>query len=296
MVHGLIRPHMNLRETIQQASTQIVRRDAETLALHLLGRNRAWLLAHPDDEVPANLQDAFQHLVERRARHEPLQYLTGHQEFYGLDLHVTPDVLIPRPETELLVEQVLAWAEMQFTPPASPSLRLIDVGTGSGAIAIALATCLPDATITALDRSPAALEVARANAERLGLLPPRLQFLQSDLLAAHRAPTNDQTARSQVDAVISNPPYIPQSDAPTLQPEVRDFEPHLALFAGEDGLEIYRRLIPQVWAALRPGGLLALEFGFDQKAALQALLITWNNVRIFEDLAGIPRVVLAERC
>lgn len=286
---------MNLRETIQKASTRILRRDAETLALHLLGQNRAWLFAHPDEELPFTLHEALEHLIERRTRHEPLQYLTGQQEFYGLDLHVTPDVLIPRPETELLVEKVLAWAGSQPTLPASTPLRLIDVGTGSGAIALALATYLPSAMIAALDRSPAALEIAQGNAKRLDLLSPRLQFLVSDLLAALSGRANGEVGNFPVDVVISNPPYVPQADAPTLQPEVRDYEPHLALFAGEDGLEIYRRLIPQAKEVLRSGGLLALEFGFGQKAALGDLLTTWHNVHFFEDLAGIPRIVLAER-
>lgn len=286
---------MNVRDAIQEASAKILRRDAETLLLHVLRQGRAWLFAHPDDDISDAALDLFTSFVERRARHEPLQYLTGHQEFFGLDLGVTPDVLIPRPETEALVEAVLAWLHAQQTPSAAANLHLVDVGTGSGAIAIALVTHLPTARITALDQSLAALRVARGNAERLGLLSKRLLFLESDLLDALPAVTAEGAEAGRIDVIVSNPPYVPQLDMPTLQPEVRDFEPHLALFAGPDGLAIYRRLIPQCWAALRPGGLLALEFGFGQKNALAGLLGAWNNVCFHDDLAGIPRIVLAER-
>ena len=286
---------MNLYQAIQRASTKILRRDAETLWLHLLGQNRAWLLAHPDHDPSPELCDAFDELVARRAQHEPLQYLTGNQEFYGLPLHVTPDVLIPRPETEILVESVLAWAVLQSVSAPEIPLHLVDLGTGSGAIALALAAHLPGANITALDRSPAALKIARANADRLGLRSPRLRFLLSDLLSALADSPPGGNEPAGVDAIVSNPPYVSQGDAATLQPEVRDFEPHLALFAGADGLDIYRRLIPEAWAALRPAGLLALEFCFGQKAALEALLRPWRNVRFLGDLAGIPRVALAER-
>ena len=285
---------MQVRQAVQEGSTRIVRRDAETLLLHLLARNRAWLHAHPDHDLPVEVCDAFDELVARRASHEPLQYLTGTQEFYGLALHVTPDVLIPRPETEILAEAVITWANRQADSVRESPLHIVDVGTGSGAIALALAAHLPAATITALDRSPAALGVARGNAVTLGLNSPRLLFLLSDLLSALPGAADQICAFAQVDAIVSNPPYVPQADAPTLQPEVRAFEPHLALFAGEDGLEIYRRLIPQASAALRPGGLLALEFGFGQRAALDELLGQWHNVRFLDDLAGIPRVALAE--
>ncbi len=286
---------MTLRDTLQRASAHIARRDAETLALHLLERDRPWLLAHPEVEIPAVLDDFFWSLVKRRAAHEPLQYLTGHQEFFGLDLRVTPDVLIPRPETELLVEEVLRWAR---TEPRSRS-RLVDVGTGSGAIAIALACNLGafgreepiPGRITALDLSPAALAIAKENASRHGVAT-RIEFLKSDLLAALEP---GLSAGRLFDAVVSNPPYVPQIDAPDLQPEVRDFEPHLALFAGNDGLEVYRRLIPQAWGALRPGGLLGMEFGFGQQPALAALLRDWHGVEFRDDLAGIPRVALARK-
>ncbi|MGI4827131.1 MAG: peptide chain release factor N(5)-glutamine methyltransferase [Janthinobacterium lividum] len=278
---------LTAKSVIVQAASRVARRDAETLLLHVLGRDRAWLLAHPDALLTAAQDATFDALITRRAAREPLQYLTGYQEFYGLDLHVSPAVLIPRPETELLVEAVLDWAQ----EPVPASLHLVDVGTGSGAIALALATHLASAEITALDLSLEALAVAQANAQRLGLAK-RVRFLHSDLLDA--VPPN-LTSGHRVDAIVSNPPYVPQKDKPTLQPEVRDFEPHGALFAGDDGLAIYQRLIPEAFALLRPRGLLAMEFGFGQKADLATLLHSWENVRFLDDLAGIPRVVLATR-
>lgn len=275
---------MNVRETLLEAANSIARRDAETLLAHLLQRNRAWLIAHDDNEVPEAQRSELRKLTARRAAHEPLQYLIGIQEFYGLPLKVTRDTLIPRPETELLVEEVLEWTAHH---PATIPLRLLDVGTGTGAIALALAKHLPGAQITACDLSAAALDVAQQNATSLQL-GNRIHFLLSDLMSA--LPTD-----AQFDIVVSNPPYVPTTDAATMQPDVRDFEPHTALFAGDDGLDIYRRLIPQAHAALRRGGLLALEFGFGQRDALRTLLHGWNNMQFLDDYAGIPRIALAER-
>ena len=270
----------NVHTALAEAATQIARRDAEALLGHVLGRDRAWVFAHPEAVLGEQELGTLRHLVQRRAAHEPLQYLTGVQEFYGLKLQVTADTLIPRPETELLVEQVLAWAAQQPN-----RLRLLDVGTGTGAIALALAAHLPQAEIVACDVSAAALAVARQNAERLGL-GSRMRFVESDLLAAFAAGT-------ALDAIVSNPPYVATGDAAGLQRDVVDYEPHLALFAGEDGLEVYRRLIPQARLALRPGGLLALEFGFGQQQALAELLVGWSEVGFVKDYAGIPRVALA---
>ncbi len=279
---------MTLREAIARTSTTIARRDAELLLQHVLRRDRPWLLAHPEAELSPHDFEQLTDLAARRTLHEPLQYLTGHQEFYGLDLCVTPNVLIPRPETELLVETVLSWVGQSGY---MQSLRVLDIGTGSGAIALALAARLPKALLTAVDLSPAALAVARANAERLGLAD-RVTFAQSDLLDA--LGTNKWSAEPW-DVIVSNPPYVASSELPGMQPEVRDFEPHLALFAGADGLDIYCRLIPQALRHLRHGGLLALEFGFGQRADLAHLLHGWHNVEILDDLAGIPRVARAER-
>lgn len=276
---------MTLRDALTEASCAIARRDAETLLAHLLGCDRAWMLAHITDELDGSIHVRLRELVERRAHNEPLQYLTGMQEFYGLSLRVTPDVLIPRPETEHLVEAVLAWAAARSSSERRP-LRVADVGTGSGAIAIALARDLPGAQITAFDLSSAALSVARENAAA-HRCPDRIVFQQNDLLA-------DVTPAS-FDVVVSNPPYVALREAPTLAPEVVKYEPHTALFAGDDGLRIYERLIPQAHLALSAGGLLALEFGFGQREALAALLEGWNTLRFLEDYAGIPRVALAER-
>jgi release factor glutamine methyltransferase len=277
---------MTLQQAIAEASTFISRRDAEVLLTHLLQRDRAWLFLHGDDELAAPDSAALRELVARRAEHEPLQHITGVQEFFGLALRVTRDTLIPRPETEHLVEAVLAWASTQTS-----GLRLLDVGTGTGAIALALARHLSQAEIVACDLSAAALEVARDNARELGL-EQRVRFQLSDLLEAY-GPELRQGRRFS--AVVSNPPYVPAGDAAQMQPEVRDFEPHGALFAGDDGLDVYRRLIPQAHAALAPGGLLAMEIGFGQREALAELLSQWKDVRFLDDYAGIPRVVLAAR-
>ena len=287
---------MTLKQLLDESSRRIARRDAETLLIHVVGRDRAWLLAHPEAELPPETMAEFEAFVSRREANEPLQYLTGRQEFFGMELHVTPSVLIPRPETELLVEAVLEWVRAHLLaerpdPESDASARIVDVGTGSGAIALALAKMLPGAEIWSVDLSEAALDVATGNAERLGL-KDRVRFLRSDLLAATLPP---QALAGAFDVVISNPPYVPVGDAPTMQPEVRDFEPHLALFAGEDGLEVYRRLIPQAGEALRPGGLLAMEFGFGQKEALASLLSAWVDVRFLDDYAAIPRIVLANK-
>jgi release factor glutamine methyltransferase len=272
---------MTLRDALLEAAASIDRRDAEVLLAHLLERERAWLLAHPESALSAGQLAEFSALVNRRAAREPLQYITGVQEFFGFRLKVTPATLIPRPETEHLVEAVLAWAALQ----PRGALRVLDVGTGSGAIAIALAKRLPDAEVAASDVSAAALAVARDNAERLGA---RVRFVESDLLAAF-------ADGPQFDVIGANPPYVPHTDGAMLQAEVRDHEPHVALFGGTDGLDVYRRLIPQARAALRAGGLLAMELGFGQQEPLRELLQGWHDVRFVEDYAGIARIALAER-
>jgi release factor glutamine methyltransferase len=256
-------------------------RDAERLLLHTLQIPRTTLLAHPTRELSAIEESVYESNIARRLKNEPIQYITGEQEFYGLPLKVTPAVLIPRPETEHLVEAVL-----QRLAPDQPH-RIVDIGTGSGAIAIALAVHLPQANITAVDLSPEALKVAQANAETHAVAN-RINFVQSDLLAgiANEFP---------YDAIVSNPPYIPESDSPTLHPEVRDHEPHAALFSGSEGLDIYRRLIPQARALLRPNGFIALEIGHGQCEALASLLSDWHDVNFVDDLQQIPRVALASR-
>jgi release factor glutamine methyltransferase len=284
---------MTLREALTEAATTIDRREAETLLAHLLFRDRPWLIAHADSELSTTLQHSYRALIARRAAKEPIQYLTGHQEFYGLNLRVTPDTLIPRPETELLVEAVLHWIADQphLRAPRIP-VRILDVGTGTGAIALALATHLPAANITATDLYPAPLSIAEHNAGRLDL-GHRITFLQSDLLTASPFAT-----APPFDVIVSNPPYVSLYEAATMPDEVLKHEPHTALFAGPHGLDIYRRLLPAAHAALAPNGLLALEFGFGQRDALSTLFHKpangpWENLRFLNDYAQIPRIALA---
>ncbi len=283
-------PCLTLREAVSTAAGQLRAgtspasdplRDAETLLLHLLKAPRTLLFTEPDRKLTFAQQDAYAALVNRRLAYEPMQYIIGQQEFYGLNLRVTPAVLIPRPETELLVEAVLQRL------PHDHTLRIADVGTGSGAIAATVAANLPQAQVFALDLSAAALEVAQANVATHGL-EQRVRLVESDLLAA-------VAAEDAFDAILSNPPYVPLSDRETLHPQVREYEPALALFAEDDGLAIYRRLIPQAFAALKPGGLLALEIGYGQSAAIVEMLATWSSVEVLDDLQQIPRVVLARR-
>jgi release factor glutamine methyltransferase len=261
--------------------------DAEALFLHLArknvpGRNRAWLVTHWDTPTMPHEGSELNELVERRRAGEPIQYITGETEFYGLPFQVTPDVLIPRPETEHLVEKVIELAA------AFSQLRIVDVGCGSGAIAIALAHHLPHAAITAIDLSAPALAVARENAELNGLTS-RISFLQGDLLA----PVRDEA----FDIVVSNPPYVPNADRASLAVEVREYEPALALFTEGDGRNIYRRLIPAAFAVLVPGGCLALEFGFGQSSAVAELLTGagFDEIDFVPDLQSIPRVAIARR-
>lgn len=258
------------------------RRDAETLLLHALRKDRAWLVAHSSDQALDGETAWFADLLQRRLRGEPIQYITGEQEFYGLPFHVTHDVLIPRPETEHLVEKALALAG-GFEQP-----RIADVGTGSGAIAVALAHHLPHAQITALDISRPALEIARGNAERNGVAGS-IRFVQSDLLAS--------VADERFEMVVSNPPYVPTMDRDSLSVEVREHEPPLALFAGDDGLDVYRRLIPDAFSALEAGGFLALEIGYGQSDAVAELMTCagFQGIEFMPDLQGIARVACGRR-
>jgi release factor glutamine methyltransferase len=258
------------------------RLDAETLLLHLIQRDRAFLIAHSDEDLNAEGAVRYYALVERRLAGEPIQYITGQTEFYGLPFRVDSSVLIPRPETEHLVEKVLSLAE------AFPNPRIVDVGTGSGAIAIALAHKLPSASITAIDLSAPALAMAQANAEQ-NAVTNRIRFLQADLLA----PVAGETFH----IVVSNPPYVAETDRASLAVEVRDHEPELALFAGDDGLAVYRKLIPQAQAVLVPGGFIALEIGSGQHSAVADLLAAsrFTQIDFTPDLQGIQRVVTALR-
>ncbi len=280
---------MNLREALTTASTRLSQqpdlkttaaRDAELLLLHTLQLPRTILFTDSTRPLSSAEAELYEANVARRLTLEPIQYITGTQEFFGLAFHVTPAVLIPRPETELLVETVLAML------PNDRPLRIVDIGTGSGAIAISVAKLHSQVSMTALDLSTEALVIARENAEAHHVAD-RIRFLQSDLLAKVEGET--------FDAILSNPPYIPTTDRPTLHPQVRDHEPHTALFAGLSGMDIYSRLIPQAYEALVPGGLLALEIGYGQLEAIENLLLGWTDITHREDLQGIPRTVLARR-
>ena len=340
---------MTLREALQHAEEQLragphpprARLDAEALLLHLTGKNRAWLLTHAADPFGGCTATQYAALLQRRLRGEPIQYITGQCEFYGLPLRVTRDVLIPRPETEHLVETAIhllmgapglapetwesknqgapkfisdlgqrktsgapsmasaagerhGWESNEPRPAAgAPGLdsetwagSILDIGTGSGAIAIALAHHLPEARVTAIDLSASALSLAEENARHNAVT---IRFLQGDLLAP--------VAGETFDLIVSNPPYVADADLSTLDPEVRDFEPHTALFAGPEGLAIYRRLIPAAFAALVPGGWLLLEIGYGQAESVPALCAAAGLHRITTtpDLQGIPRVVAAAR-
>jgi release factor glutamine methyltransferase len=266
---------------------------AELLLLHVLGRDRAWLYAHPEEVIPGLDAHRFLSLILRRAEGEPTQYIIGKQEFWGLEFEVTPDVLIPRPETEHVIEVALdRLAVREIRAGRKPTLtgeglHIIDVGTGSGCIAIALAKELPGARILATDISVAALAVARRNAARNGFAD-RINFLEANLLGGSVA---------KYELVVSNPPYVGRKEKETLMREVRDREPELALYGGEEGYEFYADLIGQAARALLPGGLLILELGHDSLPAVQPLLDlpNWTNVGVTKDLAGINRVIAAAR-
>ncbi|SPF38442.1 Release factor glutamine methyltransferase [Candidatus Sulfotelmatobacter kueseliae] len=273
------------------------RMNAELLLMFTLSCDRAYLHAHPEHELTAEEQSGYEAALAERARGVPAQYITGHQEFWGMDLIVTPAVLIPRPETEHVIETVLELETSDVRPQTSAKalgsevrrlrseVRIVDVGTGSGCIALALAKELPGAEIHATDISSGALEIARANAAR-HQLENRIQFHQTDLLAG-LAP--------DFDFIVSNPPYVGESEEDQVQLEVRKFEPRVAVFAGPSGLEVIARLIPQAREALRPGGWLVMEISGTIADAIRRLLEGWDEVRISPDLQGIPRVARARK-
>jgi release factor glutamine methyltransferase len=265
---------------LEAAGIEESRISAEVLMFHVLGCDRAYLFGHPERELTRGEQSRYEEFVSRRAGGEPLQYLTGHQEFWRADFLVSPAVLIPRPETEHIIEVVLDLVQ-RFA--LGPRLKVVDVGTGSGAIAVTVARELPKAEVHAVDLSPDALEVARTNAERLGA---HVQFMVSDVLA-------DVVRDGSYDLVVSNPPYIGLNEQ--VQDVVKGYEPHMALFAGDDGLDVIRRMVPQAFEALRSGGWLVTEIGYSQAEAVKSLLSAWQEVHSVPDLAGIPRVIVARK-
>jgi len=290
----------DLRSALRDAIAQLERENvpspalaAELLLMHALGHDRAWLYAHPEHELDKTAHEKYFSLVARRASGAPTQHLTGHQEFWGLDFEVTPDVLIPRPETEHVIEvalQRLGISEGSDSPRRQTEFRIADIGTGSGCVAIALAHELPAAHIVATDISAAALEVARRNATSHEVAS-RIEFIECDLLEAllHQSPL--------FDLIASNPPYIAHREAASLAREVREHEPEAALYGGETGVEMYAPLIAQAAKLLKPGGILVLELGHDSADHVSRLLETqeWANVALTNDLAGIPRIASAQR-
>jgi release factor glutamine methyltransferase len=285
---------------------------AELLLMHALGRDRTWLYAHPEEMIADSEAQRFANLIARRVAGEPTQHLNGKQEFWSLEFEVTRDVLIPRPETEHVIEVALdrlAVRELRGGRKQTLSgegLQIADIGTGSGCIAIALAKELPGATIYATDISLAAIKVAARNAIRHGF-GDRIHLILCNLLErfaadARRSPPFDSPliplcSPLLFDLIVSNPPYVGRREAATLMGEVRDHEPEIALYGGEEGYEFYAELIAQSAAHLKPGGILVLELGHNSLPAVQPLLDapTWTNVGVTNDLAGIPRVIAAER-
>jgi len=263
------------------------RMNGEVLLMFTLGCDRAYLYSHPERELSSEEESRYEEAVERRASGYPSQYITGHQEFWGLDLIVTPAVLIPRPETEHIVEVVLEIARAADYKVQAGRPKLVDVGTGSGAIALALAKELPAAEVLAVDVSSTALEIARANAARLQL-QSRVNFREGDVLEA-------VVSDASFDFVISNPPYVALSEADKVQDVVKKYEPKVAVFAGEHGLDIIRRLIPQALEALRPGGYLVMEIGYSMSEAVMSIMDAFEDVHAVPDLAGIPRVVVGRK-
>jgi release factor glutamine methyltransferase len=286
---------MTVTEAVQEGARKLrdssVDEDRRTAALLLgqvLGLDRAQLLIRSNQIVTDSQLGDYLRLVERRAAGEPLQYITGLQEFYGLEFVVTPDVLIPRPETEFVVGRILTLAK--GTRSARPVI--VDVGTGSGCISIALARHISDLRVIAIDVSAKALNIARANAERHGVAA-RIEFIEGDMFEA----LSGRNLEGLIDFVASNPPYLPTIDRGSLQREVRDWEPSVALFAGREGLDFYKRLFDEARPFVRQGGCLVCEIGYGQLEAIRHTIDSahWEYVDVTSDLQGIPRVVTVRR-
>jgi release factor glutamine methyltransferase len=264
---------------LEEAAVGAPRLTAEVLLLHAISANqscdRAWLYAHSSDELREVWWIHYGRYLHERMQGRPTQYITGRQEFYGREFRVTPDVLIPRSETEHVIEASL--------PRVAAASRILDIGVGSGGIAITLAL-ETKAHVFATDVSKAALRVAAENARRWGA---DISLVACDLGSA--------LAYGSFDMVVSNPPYVPARDRERLQREVRDFEPNIALFGGEEGLDVYRRLIPEAWRLLKPGGWLIMELGYDSSGPVREMLGAWRNIEVVKDLAGIARVIAARK-
>ena len=263
------------QQLLEDARISVPRLTAEVLLAHAAGCDRSWLYAHSGEELRELWWIHYGRYLHERLNGKPTQYITGRQEFYGRDFRVTPEVLIPRPETEHVVEAALE--------RAGGARRIVDIGTGSGAIAVTLALETV-AYVVGTDISAGAVRVAASNALRLGA---RVDWVVCDLAAP--------LAGCAFDVVVSNPPYVPAGDKARIQREVRDFEPEVALYGGGDGFEIYRRLAPEAGRLLRCGGWLILEIGYVTGETVCGMLGSWRNVEIRPDLAGLPRVVVAQK-
>jgi release factor glutamine methyltransferase len=276
---------MQVREALKHGVERLTasqvgspRMNAEVLLMFTLSCDRAYLFAHPERELTTDEQLRYEQVLAERAGGKPSQYITGHQEFWGMDFLVSPAVLVPRPETEHVIEVVLPLARAMQCP------RIIDVGTGSGCIAVALAKELPEAEIHATEISAAALEIARANAARLGM-NDRVQLHEADLLAGF--------GPESMDFVVSNPPYVGESDF--VERQVFEHEPRNAVFAGKTGAEVIERLVPQARAVLKPGGWLIMEIGYSIHREVREQVRDWSAVEVTNDLQGIARVIAARR-
>ena len=279
-------------EVLEGAGSESPRLDAQVLLLAVLREERTVLVSHPERELASQEEQLYNQYISERALGKPVSYITGMKEFMGLEFAVNEAVLIPRPETELLVEEAVKELEA-ISREAEAVPRVLDLCTGSGAIAVSIRHFVPQAEVTATDLSEEALKVARENAERL--TAGGIRFLQGDLFEAF---SNLQAPGSELfNLIVSNPPYIPAKVIDGLMPDVKDFEPRLALDGGTDGLDIYRRLIPQAAEHLAPGGVLLLEIGFDQGETVPDLCrqAGLGNIAVLKDLAGLDRVVRAER-
>lgn len=295
---------MKAASLLKEEAVEEPRNNAELLLMHLLNIDRAALLRDGGDPFPSEKLADWEQLVRRKALGEPVQYMIGEQWFYGRPFAVSPAVLIPRPETELLVEAVLEAADLIWPQAAGVGVSaggelaptIVDVGTGSGAIAVTLAAQRPAWRVSASDLSPDALAVARTNAARHDAAD-RMAFVQGDLLMpfiyGHEQSVHD---RLRIDVLVSNPPYIPAADMPGLQREVRDYEPHLALEGGADGLDPYRRMLEQLPLLVQMPRIVAFELGMGQPrivADMMRSMGAWNDIRIINDYAGIERHVIA---
>lgn len=288
---------------LEKGDTQSARLDAEVLLGDVLGMDRMSLYVNFDQPLQRDEVDRFRAALQRRYHGEPVAYITGRREFMTTTLRVTPAVLIPRPETELLVEAALKWLAESHPGPegdgdaVGPPPVIVDVGTGSGAIAINVALARPEVTLFAVDISAEALEVARHNAETYGVTD-NIHFLEGDLLDPVFRDASFGADGGRADVVISNPPYVTTDEWTELPDGVRQYEPRLALDGGSDGLDLYRRLIPEAAVALKPGGLLALEIGANQGDALGDLLTadgSWVDIQRLSDYAARDRLVLATK-